>query len=144
MVLDTTLPASSGWAGLGQEEERILGLHQRDGRSPDGGRIAGLGHCQINAGQHVHTQHEVVGPVSHQPRKLAQDAFLLSKCSEAQLLPLVAVGNGRERFHEQRGPAGGHVVNYALNVLAHLRLHQDHHSTLALGDESLLQDATGI
>ena len=110
-----------------------------DGRSgPQGRRVAGLGHVQIQPGHDVQGQQQVLGGIADAGGELAQHPLHLALLRQPGLAPTVAHVHSGHRFHEDRRAAVGNVVDDAGDAGAHLRLDEQHHPPVALGDDGLL------
>ena len=103
-----------------------------------GGRVTALGHVQVKSRHQVQRQHQVFSRHSHHPGQLAQHPVHLPFLGQPGLPPAVAHVDGRHGLDEYRGPAVGHVVDDARHPVAQLRLDQQHHPAVALGDQRFL------
>ena len=126
------------------DDLHALGLArvQQNGRhGPQRCRVAPLGRGQVQTRQQAQHQGYVVRVPAHHFRQLAQHPFLFPLLRQAGLAPAVAQVDGRHGFDEHRGPAVGHVVHDAGSLPLELRLDEQHHPSVALGDDILLDDA---
>ena len=107
-------------------------------RGPQGGRVAGLGHVQVQARHDVQGQQQVLRGLADADGQLAQYPFHLALFGHPRLPPAVAHVHGGHGFDEHRRAAVGDIVDDSRNAVAHLRLDQQHHTPVALGNERLL------
>ncbi len=87
---------------------------------------------------------EVVGPVAHAARQLAQDPDHLAALLVLQGDDVVVQLDRGQRLHEQARPRAGRAVDDAGELAAMLRLQQQHVAVVAGRDELVLQDAVGV
>ena len=107
-------------------------------------RVAGLGHVQVQPGHDVQGKQQVFGGLADAGGKLAQHALHLALLGQPGLAPAVAHVHGGHRLDKHRRAAVGNVVNDTCDAGAHLRLDEQHHAAVALGDEGLLHQISPL
>ena len=100
--------------------------------------VTALGHCQVQTGQQVQGQLQVVARLSHLGGQGAQDPFLLPLLGQAGFAPVVARFNRRQRLDKHGRPAVGNVMDDAGSLGLELGLNQQDQAAVALGNNRLL------
>ena len=129
--------------GMGAVRSYILRGHivgvdddGRGGAAVNG--VTALGHCQVQPGQQVQGQLQVVARLPHLGGQGAQDPFLLPLLGQAGFAPVVARFNRRQRLDKHGCPAVGNVMDDAGGLGLELGLNQQDEAAVALGNNRLL------
>ena len=97
-----------------------------------------FGHCQVQPGQQVQQQQQVLPGHAHPGRQLTEDTLLLAFFCPAHFPPAVAQFNGRHGLDEHSCAAVGNVVDNARCLGPHVGFNQQNQPAVALGDDRLL------